>query len=136
MLPFESQRVLLVDDSAEFRRSLVKIFLKAGFQVRAVSDGDAALEVVRQEAYPLIVTDLKMTGKSGLDLLREIKVHSPDSQVIIVTAAGDVDSYHEAMQMGVSSYLYKPIKRETILEAAKHALEKTHAPGAGQGGST
>lgn len=130
------QRVLIVDDSAEFRRSLVKILEKAGLQVQAVDDGHAAIAAMGQEVFPLIVTDLKMAGKSGLDLLREIKLHSPESQVIIVTAAGDADSYHEAMQMGVFAYLYKPVKRETILEAIKHALEKLDNSGKRQGGSS
>lgn len=129
------QRVLIIDDSLEFRRSLTKIFLKAGFKVFAVADGEAALEVLRRQRFPLIMTDLKIAGKSGLDLLRAIKAHAPDAQLIIVTAAGDIDSYNEAMLMGVSAYLYKPFKRETILAAARLALEKLDDPGVGQGGS-
>lgn len=132
----KKQRILIVDDSLEFRRSLVKIFLKAGFKVQAVADGPTALKVLRRQSFPLIVTDLKMAGTSGLDLLREIKTHSPQAQVIIVTAAGEVEAYHEAMHLGVFAYLYKPLKRETILEAARQALEKHDHSGASPGGSS
>lgn len=131
----KKQRVLIVDDSLEFRRSLVKIFLKAGFKVQAVADGPTALKVLRRRPFPLIVTDLKMAGTSGLDLLREIKAYSPEAQVIIVTAAGDIESYHEAMHLGVSAYLYKPLKRETILEAARQALEQHDHSGESPGGN-
>lgn len=131
----KKQRVLIVDDSLEFRRSLVKIFLKAGFKVQAVADGQTALKVLRRRPFPLIVTDLKMAGTSGLDLLREIKAYSPEAQVIIVTAAGDIESYHEAMHLGVSAYLYKPLKRETILEAAQQALARHDHSGESPGGN-
>jgi DNA-binding NtrC family response regulator len=116
-------RVLLVDDSLEFRRSLTKIFEKAGFQVRAVDNGGRASALLQKEFFPLIITDLRMAGKSGLELLREAKAESPDSKVIIVTAFGDEEECRQALAAGASAYLFKPVKRKAIIEAARQALE-------------
>lgn len=113
-----------MDNDQEFLRSLSKIFLKAGYQVRTASDGYKASDIVSKESFPLVVLDLKMPGKTGLELLQEIKERTPKSEVIIVTAYGDKASYLEAMDVGAFDYLNKPVKRKAILGSAKRALEK------------
>lgn len=120
----DNPRILVVDDDREFQRSLIKIFLKAGYQVNVASDSVQALAVLNRRHYDLIVLDLKMPGKSGLEVLREIKIKTPDSKVIVVTAFGDSTSYREAMAIGVSDYLNKPVKRKEILEASSKALTR------------
>lgn len=117
-----SHRVLIVDHDQEFRRSLIKIFAKAGYQVCSACDGNEASDIVKKETFPLIILDLKMPGKTGLELLREIKQKTPESKVIIVTAFGDLTKYLEAMDAGAFEFLNKPIKRKVILEYAKRAL--------------
>jgi DNA-binding NtrC family response regulator len=118
----DNPRILVVDDDREFQRSLIKIFLKAGYQVNVASDSVQALAVLNRRHYDLIVLDLKMPGKSGLEVLREIKIKTPDSKVIVVTAFGDSTSYREAMAIGAFDYLNKPVKRKEILEASRKAL--------------
>jgi DNA-binding NtrC family response regulator len=111
-----------VDNDQEFRRSLIKIFTKAGYQVCSASDGNEASEIVNRELFHLIILDLKMPGKTGMDVLREIKEKTPEAKVIVVTAFGDLAKYLEAMDAGAFEFLNKPIKRKVILEYAKRAL--------------
>jgi DNA-binding NtrC family response regulator len=120
----DNPRILVVDDDREFQRSLIKIFLKAGYQVNVASDSVQALAVLNRRHYDLIVLDLKMPGKSGLEVLREIKIKTPDAKVIVVTAFGDSTSYREAMAIGAFDYLNKPVKRKEILEASRKALTR------------
>lgn len=119
----EALRILIVDDSLEFRRSLTKIFQKAGFKVRAVDDCKRASALLRQEFFPLIITDLRMAGKSGLDLLHEAASVSPGSKVIMVTAFGDEEAEQLALAGGAAAFFFKPVKRKAILEAARQALQ-------------
>ncbi len=122
MAVLDSPRILVVDDDREFQRSLIKIFQKAGYQVNVAFNSTQALALLNRTHYALIVLDLKMPGKSGLEVLREIKTKAPESKVIIVTAFGDSASYREAMAAGAFDYLNKPVKRKTILEASQRAL--------------
>ncbi len=124
MASVDTPRILVVDDDREFQRSLLKIFYKAGYQVNVASDSVQALAVLNRRHYDLVVLDLKMPGKSGLEVLREIKTTTPDSKVIIVTAFGDSTSYREAMAIGACDYLNKPVKRKEILEASRKALTR------------
>jgi DNA-binding response OmpR family regulator len=124
MASLDTQRILVVDDDREFQRSLIKIFQKAGYQVNVASDSVQALAVLNRRPYDLIVLDLKMPGKSGLEVLREIKTKTPDSKVIVITAFGDPASRREAMAVGACDYLNKPVKRKEILDASKKALTR------------
>lgn len=118
----EPLRILIVDDSQEFRRSLTKIFQKEGYHVRAVDNGNRASALLAQEFFPLIITDLRMSGKSGMELLREAQAKSPESKVILVTAFGEEEAQLEALTAGASAFLFKPVKRKVILEAVQRAL--------------
>jgi two-component system NtrC family response regulator len=123
VLPISLNNVLIVDNDKEFRDSLTKILSKAGYHVVAAGDGKEASALVTKEKFPLIVLDLKMPGKSGFELLEEIKEKTPKSQVIIITAFGEENSYLEAKHGGAFEFLNKPVKRKEILESAKRALE-------------
>jgi DNA-binding NtrC family response regulator len=122
MTSVDAPRILVVDDDREFSRSLIKIFQKAGFQVSVAAEGSHALALLDRVHYAIILLDLKMPGKSGLELLREIKAKAPEPKVIMVTAFGDTASYHEAMAGGAFDYLNKPVKRKVILDAVHRAL--------------
>jgi len=123
MIALDAPRILAVDDDREFRRSLVKIFQKAGFLVNVAADGHQAMTLLDKNHYDLVVLDLKMPGKSGLEVLREIKAQTPEAKVIMVTAFADPDSIRQALSAGAFAYLNKPVKREDILASVKKALE-------------
>ncbi len=117
-------RILIVDDDSEFRRSLKRILQKAGYHVNSASNGSQASEMLNKRVYPLILLDLHMPGKSGLELLSEVKEKSPESKVIMMTVDGAVDNYAKAMNDGAFAYLNKPIKMKKILAYTKMALKQ------------
>ena len=115
-------RILIVDDDSEFRRSLRKILQKAGYTVSSASSASQASQTLSKHAYPLIFLDLHMPGKSGLELLHEVKEKSPESKVIMITVDASVGNYSEAMNDGAFAFLHKPVKMKKILTYASMAL--------------
>lgn len=115
-------RILIVDDDSEFRRSLRKIFQKAGYNVSSASSALQASKILSRHAYQLILLDHHMPGKSGLELLHEVRKNLPDSKVIMMTVDGAIGNYTEAMNDGAFAYLNKPIKMKKILSYANMAL--------------
>ena len=115
-------RILIVDDDSEFRRSLKRILQKAGYHVSSASNGSQASEMLNKRVYPLILLDLHMQGKSGLELLHEVKEKTPESKVIMITVDGSADNYSEAMSAGAFAVLQKPLKMKKLLTYASMAL--------------
>ncbi len=115
-------RILIVEDDSEFRRSLKRILQKAGYHVSLASNGSQASEMLNKRVYPLILLDLHMQGKSGLELLHEVKEKTPESKVIMITVDGSADNYSEAMSTGAFAVLQKPLKMKKLLTYASMAL--------------
>jgi len=120
----ESPRILVVDDDHEFRRSLSKLLVKERFEVWTAADGFEAQTFLAEVEFDLVIADLKMPGKNGLQLLREIKSKAPRTEVLIITAYGEMPTYLEAMNAGAFQYLDKPVKREEVLQYVRKALTK------------
>ncbi len=120
------QRILIVDDDSEFRRSLKRILQKAGYHVSSASSGSQASEILNKRAYPLILMDLHMPGKSGMELLSEVREKSPESKVIMMTVDGAGGNYTKAMNDGAFAYLNKPIKMKKILTYTDMALNNNN----------
>jgi DNA-binding NtrC family response regulator len=116
-------RLLVVDDELNIRGALAKILEKAGHTVSAAENGDAALSSLHEAPFDLIITDLKMVGTSGLEVLRAAKQYQPEAEVILLTAYGTVESAVDAMKAGAYDYLAKPIDPERLLHVAARALE-------------
>ena len=118
-----SGRILVVDDETNIREALAKILERAGHRVSAAESGDTALSLLHDGVFDVIVTDLKMLGAGGLDVLRGAKQHQPDTEVIILTAFGTIESAVEAMKLGAYDYLTKPIDPPRLLHLVTKALE-------------
>ncbi len=101
--------LLLVEDKNELRAMLRKALERAGHMVDEAPDGTAAIQKVRARRYLLVITDLKMPGASGLDVLRETKQADPTIPVILLTAFGSVDEAVTAMKEGAFDFLQKPV---------------------------
>jgi two-component system response regulator FlrC len=102
--------ILVVDDERGIREFLVDALEVNGHDVAQAADGIDALRVVRDRAFDLMLTDLKMPGAlTGIDLLRQLKSEQPDTEVIVMTAHGTVETAVEAMKLGAYDYLQKPI---------------------------
>lgn len=109
-------RILLVDDQKSLRRSLSLMLQGAGFETDEAESGEGALSRLGDQKYDLVITDLRMDGMSGVDLLREIKRGNPALPVILITAYGSIDSAVDAMRLGAFDYLTKPFREQDILE--------------------
>ena len=106
--------LLLVEDKSELRAMLKKALERAGYTVDEAADGSAAIQKVRSRRFLLVVTDLKMPGASGLDLLRETKAADSTIPVIILTAFGSVEEAVTAMKEGAFDFLQKPVDLEHL----------------------
>lgn len=114
--------VLLVDDEAYVRDSLSLLLTRHGYSVRTAADAKDALETDMLDGLDGIITDLKMPGISGLDLLKTIKEKKPDLPVLVLTAHGSVASAVECMKAGAYEFLEKPAGMEELLQVLKRAL--------------
>ena len=107
-------RILVVDDEINIRGALVTLLEKKGYQVRGAGTGEDALEQL-ETATADVLTDLKMPGMGGMEFLRRLKQKWPDTEVLVMTAYGSIDTAVEAMRCGAYDYLTKPIDRERFL---------------------
>lgn len=116
-------RILVVDDELNIRGALARILEKAGETVVAADCGDTAVSMLAEAPFDLVITDLKMVGAGGLEVLRAAKQRQPETEVIVLTAYGTVESAVDAMKDGAYDYLSKPIEPERLLHVVAKALE-------------
>ena len=117
-------RILVVDDEINIRGALVTLLEKKRYQVRGAGTGEEALEQLETGTADLVLTDLKMPGMGGMEFLRRLKQKWPDTEVLIMTAYGSIDTAIEAMRSGAYDYLTKPIDRDRFPLAVEKALER------------
>ena len=116
--------ILVVDDEVNIRGALVTLLQKKGHDVRGVGTGEEALEHLAIAAAELVITDLKMPGMGGMEFLRRLKDKWLDTEVVVMTAYGSIDTAVEAMRYGAYDYLTKPIDRERFPIVVEKALER------------
>jgi DNA-binding NtrC family response regulator len=116
--------ILVVDDEKNQREILETILSGEGYDVTTASSGEAAMKFVESRRFDLVLSDLKMTGMSGLDLLRELTNYDKSIIVILLTAHGSVDSAVDALRLGAFDYLQKPYDSEKLLDTVSRALNK------------
>ena len=110
-------RILLVDDEENLLEYLSKRLLKQGFTVKATFSGEEALNAAGDDHYDVALVDLKMPGKSGLDLIREAKEFQPLLKIVVLTGYGSIATATEAVKLGAHYYLPKPADVDDILNA-------------------
>jgi DNA-binding NtrC family response regulator len=116
-------RILVVDDDESLRRITQIQLEEDGYEVLAAGDGAHALKAVEEAAPAVVITDLKMPGMSGIELLRRLRAETPDTSVIVITAFGTVQTAVEAMKAGAYDYITKPIDYDELVLVVKRALE-------------
>ena len=119
-----SRTILVVDDEPIARDNLAHIVAKDGHTVRVAADGQQAIDLLREEEMDLVLTDLCMQGKDGMDVLVEAKRLWPAIEVIVITGHATVDTAVEAMRKGAYDYLAKPYKINELRAIVDKALEK------------
>ncbi len=117
------ERILVVDDELLMRDFLTETLRRKDFDVDCAENGLQALQMVKKNAYDLVISDMKMPKMTGIELLAAIKEHSPETLVIIVTAFGSIENAVEAMHLGAFNYLIKPFSPDTVEAILQKANE-------------
>lgn len=115
--------ILIVEDDTDLCQTLFGLFKRHGYEVKAINDGQKALSLLETEIFDLVLTDLRLGAGSGMDILSDCKRHRPETEVIIMTAYGSVESAVQSIQNGASDYVTKPFKNEELLFKVRKALE-------------
>jgi DNA-binding NtrC family response regulator len=119
----EKIRILLIDDDAVIRDGLQRILDGAGYSTDTFFCGQLALEALQKNPYDMVITDLKMPGMNGLEVVRNVKLLQPDLPILIITGYSTVDTAVEAMKGGAADYISKPFSPEEICHKIRSALE-------------
>jgi signal transduction histidine kinase len=115
--------ILVVDDELGPRESM-RMILKPYYNVITADNGETALNVVKEKPIDIVTLDLKMPGLNGLEVLKEIRKFSPETEIIVITGYGSLETATEAMKYGVANYLTKPFDVSNILTAVEKSIEK------------
>ncbi len=113
--------ILIVDDDERFREQLARALSRRGFEVREATDHESAMEAAHKESPELAVVDLRMPGKSGLEVLRDLIALDENTRVVVLTGYGSIATAVEAMRLGAANYLPKPADAHDILAAFARA---------------
>ena len=116
-------RILIADDHDALRRGLVRGLTEAGHEIEEASNGNAAIERLHDSHFDVVLSDLRMGGSDGLDVLRTTKALHPTTAVILMTAFGSVTTAVEAMKIGAFDYVQKPFEIEEMEVKIEKALE-------------
>jgi len=121
-------RVLVVDDETDFLETIVNRLLKRKIDAMGVPSGEAALALMKEKNFDVVLLDIKMPGgMDGIEVLREIKKIQPLTEVILLTGHASVETSIEGMKSGAFDYLIKPVKFAELLEKLIAAFEKKNA---------
>ncbi|MFQ5329671.1 MAG: sigma-54-dependent transcriptional regulator, partial [Thermodesulfobacteriota bacterium] len=117
------EKILIVDDEQSMCDFFGIMLKREGYRVTTVSSGEQAIEYLRKNSCSLVITDIKMPGIGGIDLLKQVKELSPETIVIMITAYASVDTAIEAMKLGAYDYFTKPFKVDEIKHHIRKALD-------------
>ncbi len=116
--------ILLVDDDERLRNAASKVLAAKGYLVLTAASGREALEVLKQEAVALVVSDLCLPDLDGIALLKQVREFLPEAEVVMITGYGSIEKAVEAMQLGAYDFLQKPLDSAALLKTVAKALEK------------
>ncbi len=116
--------VLFIEDEEGIRRVVSISLADAGYQVLTAADGKSGIQICKEESPQIVITDIRMPGMDGIEVLKRIKEAHPDKEVIVVSAFGDVDLAIRALQLDASDFVTKPIEDEALFVALERAKER------------
>jgi DNA-binding NtrC family response regulator len=123
----DMQRILIIDDEAAIRESLETLLTLEGYAVDSAVSGEEGLDRIEEHSYDLILLDLALPGKSGLEILPLIRERHPSLPVIMITAYGKVDNVVDAIRSGAQNFVQKPWDNEKLLADIRSAIGRYHA---------
>lgn len=116
--------ILVVDDESAIRYSITKTLQRVGYQVESAASGEEALQMMGQQRYDVVLTDIRMPGISGVELLGEVKTQAPDAIVILLTGYASLDTAVESLRLGAHDYLIKPSSSQDIRDSVARGIER------------
>jgi putative nucleotidyltransferase with HDIG domain len=122
----QQETLLIVDDEAGIRRLLCQKLSGEGYQCKEASNSEQILNTLETDSIALVILDIKMPGRSGIELLPQIKSGYPDTSVIMATAVSEMNIAVQCLKQGADDYICKPFNLEELSLAVKRALEKRH----------
>ena len=125
--PSPAGSVLIIDDEAAIRESLQTLLEFDGYEVESAADGESGLSRTGERTFDLILLDLALPDRNGLDLLAELRAHDPEISVIMITAYGTVENAVAAMQAGAVNFVQKPWDNEKLLADIRAAVARHKA---------
>ncbi len=120
----DSKRILVLDDEAIVCERLKEYLEKSDYQVETFTESQQAIERLQQESFDVVVTDLKMNGPTGLDVLHFIRRQDRGTQVVLITAYASIDAVREAEYGGAVDFICKPFQMKDLGAAVKKAVKK------------
>ena len=117
-------RILVIDDDEAVRETMRRMLRSAGYTVQTADTGEAGLELARGGAFDVILSDMRMPGMSGVDVLRQLRDQRVDSSFIVMTGFGTVDTAVESMKLGAADFVQKPFFRDELLMRVRAAAER------------
>jgi len=120
----EEWKVLVIDDEEGIRKVMSISLEDAGYEVLTAGDGDRGIQLCRQESPHIVITDIRMPGMDGIEVLKRIKEEDPAKEVIVVTAFGEMELAVSALQLDASDFITKPINNEALFVALERAKER------------
>ena len=117
-------RLLVVDDEAIVGKRLKQVFSKIGFEIETYTEAAAAMAAMAEKPFDIVVTDLKMDGMDGMEVLRRVRAMNPRTQVIIITGYASPETAELAQQQGVFEFLAKPFRLDELKQVIFRALEE------------
>ncbi|MBU0575964.1 MAG: sigma-54 dependent transcriptional regulator, partial [Proteobacteria bacterium] len=118
----DKHNLLVVDDEAVIREGMRRILASQGYHVETSASGRTAIEIIQEQDFDVVITDLKMPGMDGIEVLKTIRILQPEVPVIIITGYSTVDTAVEAMKNGAFDYIAKPFTSDLIIEKVQKAI--------------
>ncbi|MBI5755582.1 MAG: sigma-54-dependent Fis family transcriptional regulator [Nitrospirae bacterium] len=118
-----SPSILLTDDDREMRYALSETLSRCGYTIDTASSGDEAVSKFSSKSFDMVISDIRMVHGDGMHVLREIKKHSPDTPIVLITAYGTIDNAVDAMKLGAFDYIIKPFSIESLEEVVKKGID-------------
>jgi two-component system response regulator HydG len=121
----ETAHILVVDDEGANRYSVSKTLQRVGYVVSEAASGEEALETLKAQMFDVVLTDIRMPGLDGVELLRRIKDEAPDAIVILMTGYASLGTAVEALRLGAHDYLIKPSSSHDIRQSVARGVERS-----------
>jgi len=120
----KKSRILIVEDNADMHLLLSNIIQDAGYDTSSVYNSFDELKIYEQTHPEIIILDMRLPGKDGLEIIREVKQQNADVKIILITAYGDYNTEKKIMDMGAYAYFTKPFSNRELLNTIDHAFDE------------